>query len=246
MNSNVPLYGFGGGGGTGASLTANAPAGCTVTVSKDGKTKTKVAGADGVAVFKGLATGDWTLAITDGDQEKQKTVAITADYSIPIYFLFPLYGNGNEFTSTTGGFINDSKYIESSSPADRHGLAASSFEKGDSTIKMSLEEPSGWAITSMRTSKLINLDYFDTLTIKFKFSTGYTNSRAKLFVIGPEGTYITEQAVAILNFSDDRDSVVEKSLDIRDITGDHYIGAYICPNDENVAATLELFELNLK
>ena len=236
----------GGAGMSGAQLTVNAPAGATVTVSKDGKSKSKVADSAGVAVFKGLSSGEWTVTITDGDQEKQKTVAITADYSIPIYFLFPLYRNGNEFTSTTGGFINDSKYIEASSPADRHGLAASSFEKGDSTIKMSLEEPSGWAITSMRTSKLINLDYFDTLTIKYKFSTGNTNSRANLFVIGPEGTYISDQAIAILNLAADRDSVVEKSLDIRDITGDYYIGAYICPNDENVAATFELFELNLK
>ena len=61
-----------GGGGTGAKLTVTAPAGCTVTVSKDGKTKTKVAGSDGIVVFKGLASGSWTVTITDGSQ--------TADY----------------------------------------------------------------------------------------------------------------------------------------------------------------------
>lgn len=86
MQTMVPLYGFGGGGGTGAALTVTAPAGATVTVSKDGKSKTKVAGADGVAVFKGLATGDWTVTITDGSQTAQKTVTVTADYSTAITF----------------------------------------------------------------------------------------------------------------------------------------------------------------
>lgn len=86
MSTIVPMYGFGGGGGTGATLTVNAPPGCTVTVSKDGKTKTKTAGADGVAVFRGLATGQWTVTITDGEQTAQKTVTITADYSTAITF----------------------------------------------------------------------------------------------------------------------------------------------------------------
>lgn len=87
MSSNVPMYGFGGGsGGTGAALTVTAPARATVTVSKDGKSKTKVAGTDGVAVFKGLSSGDWTLSITDGTQTAQKTVTITADYDVSITF----------------------------------------------------------------------------------------------------------------------------------------------------------------
>ena len=68
MSTTVPLYGFGGGGGTGGTLTVTAPAGVSVTVSKDGKSKNKVASADGIAVFKGLATGAWTVTITDGSQ----------------------------------------------------------------------------------------------------------------------------------------------------------------------------------
>ena len=76
----------GGSGGIGDTLTIMAPAGCTVTVSKDGKTKTKVAGADGVAVFKGLATGDWMVTITDGTRTTQKTVPIAADYTTDLCF----------------------------------------------------------------------------------------------------------------------------------------------------------------
>lgn len=106
MSTMVPMYGFGGGGGTGAALTVTAPAGCTVTVSKDVKTKTKVAGTDGVAVFKGLATGDWTLSITDGEQTAQKTVTITADYSAAITFfaatIHVTYPAGSTCTATGG------------------------------------------------------------------------------------------------------------------------------------------------
>lgn len=85
------LYGNGGSGGTGATLAVTAPAGCTVTVSKDGKTKTKTAGADGLAVFKGLETGTWTVTITDGEQTAQKIVAVTADYATDVSFV-KVYG----------------------------------------------------------------------------------------------------------------------------------------------------------
>lgn len=87
MSIAVPLYGFGAsGGGTGGTLTVTAPANVTVTVSKDGKTKTKNSGTSGVVVFKGLASGTWTLKITDGSQTSSKPVVITANYSTVIAF----------------------------------------------------------------------------------------------------------------------------------------------------------------
>ena len=76
----------GGSGGTGATLTVTAPALCTVSISKDGKTKTKTAGADGLAVFKGLETGTWMLAITDGSNTASKPIMIRTDYSDRISF----------------------------------------------------------------------------------------------------------------------------------------------------------------
>ncbi len=94
------------GGLNGVTLTVNAPAGATVTVSKDGKRKTKVADTDGVAVFKGLSTGDWTLSITDGTQTAQKTVTITADYTTAITFfaatIHVTYPAGSTCTATDG------------------------------------------------------------------------------------------------------------------------------------------------
>lgn len=74
------------GGGTGGTLTVTAPANVTVTVSKDGKAKTKNSGTSGVVVFKGLASGTWTLTITDGSQTSSKPVVVTADYSTVIAF----------------------------------------------------------------------------------------------------------------------------------------------------------------
>ena len=75
-----------GGGGSGGTLTVTAPANVTVTVSKDGKTKTKNSGTSGVVVFKGLASGTWTLTITDGSQTSSKPVVVTSDYSTVIAF----------------------------------------------------------------------------------------------------------------------------------------------------------------
>ena len=87
MSIAVPLYGFGAsGGGSGGTLTVTAPANVTVSVSKDGKTKTKNSGASGVVVFKGLASGTWTVAITGDGKTAQKNVVITTDYSTAISF----------------------------------------------------------------------------------------------------------------------------------------------------------------
>lgn len=94
------------GGGTGGTLTVTAPANVTVTVSKDGKTKTKNSGTSGVVVFKGLATGTWTLTITDGIQTASKPVMVTADYSTTIAFFSATinvtYPAGSTCTATDG------------------------------------------------------------------------------------------------------------------------------------------------
>lgn len=95
-----------GGGGSGGTLTATAPANVTVTVSKDGKTKTKNSGTTGVVVFKGLASGTWTLKITDGSQTSSKPVVVTADYSTVIAFFAATinvtYPSGSTCTATDG------------------------------------------------------------------------------------------------------------------------------------------------
>ena len=74
------------GGGTGGTLTVTAPANVTVTVSKDGKSKIKNSGTSGVVVFKGLASGTWTVTITSDGKTAQKNVVVTTDYSTMIAF----------------------------------------------------------------------------------------------------------------------------------------------------------------
>ena len=101
MSISVPLYGFGGGSGvSGATLTVTAPAGCTVTVSKDGKTKIKTAGTDGLAVFKGLETGTWTVTITNGTDTFTNTVDLVADYTKTMDFI-KIYGIYRNITSAS-------------------------------------------------------------------------------------------------------------------------------------------------
>ena len=106
MNSNVPIYGFGGGGGSGAALTVTAPAGVTVTVSKDGKSKKKTANSSGIAVFKGLSTGEWTVTITDGEKTASKPVTIISDFNKTITFfsatIHVTYPAGSTCTATDG------------------------------------------------------------------------------------------------------------------------------------------------
>lgn len=106
MSEMVPLYGFGGSGGSGGTLTVTAPAGVTVTVSKDGKTKRKTANASGLAVFRGLASGDWTVTITDGTKIAQQTVTVTTDYAVEMTFfsatIHITYPSGSVCAATDG------------------------------------------------------------------------------------------------------------------------------------------------
>ena len=104
--SRAFLYGNGGTGAAGGTLTVTALAGVTVTVSKDGKTKTRTADSSGIAVFKGLASGTWTVTISDGTQTASKPVVITADYSTLMAFFAATinitYPAGSTCTATDG------------------------------------------------------------------------------------------------------------------------------------------------
>lgn len=99
-------YIIGGGGATGATLTVTGVAGDTVTITKDSKTYTRTFNSDGVAVFKGLATGTWTVTMTNGTQTASMTVVVTADYETSIsYFTATInvtYPAGSTCTATDG------------------------------------------------------------------------------------------------------------------------------------------------
>ena len=93
-------------GGKGAALTVTAPAGTTVTVSRDGKTMTRVAGVDGIVIFRGLETGTWTLSITDGEQTASKTVEIVTDYATEISFV-KVYSISRDITASSPAWTRE-------------------------------------------------------------------------------------------------------------------------------------------
>nr|DAW51216.1 MAG TPA: hypothetical protein [Caudoviricetes sp.] len=72
------------GGGSGCILTITAVASETVTISKNGKSKRKTADSNGIAVFRGLDTGRWTITIVRGGVPITRVATVTADYSVAI------------------------------------------------------------------------------------------------------------------------------------------------------------------
>ena len=97
-----------GGSGSGGTLTVTGIAGHTVTATKDGKTYTRTFNSGGVAVFKGLSTGTWTLTMAGGGQTATRTVTVNADYAVTItYFSATISitypANSNCVVANSGG-----------------------------------------------------------------------------------------------------------------------------------------------
>lgn len=97
-----------GGGGSGGTLTVTGIAGHTVTATKGGKTYTRTLNSSGVAVFKGLSTGTWTLTMTGDGQTATRTVDVNADYAVTItYFSATINitypANSNCVVTNSGG-----------------------------------------------------------------------------------------------------------------------------------------------
>lgn len=76
------------GGQTGATLTVTSSDAGTITVSNItlGKSYSKAVTAGGSVVFKGLATGTWTVNLSDETRTATKTITITSDYSTSITY----------------------------------------------------------------------------------------------------------------------------------------------------------------
>ena len=95
-----------GGGGSGGTLTVTGVAGDTVTVSKDGKTYSRTFNSSGIATFKGLKSGKWTVTMTGSSGTATRTVEISADYELTMaYFSATInvtYPSGSAVTVTDG------------------------------------------------------------------------------------------------------------------------------------------------
>lgn len=105
------------GGGSGCILTITAVASETVTISKNGKSKSKTADSKGVAVFRGLDTGKWTITIVRGGVPITRVVAVTADYSVAI----PLFAATINITYPSGSTCTCSDGTTTLSAPDTSG-----------------------------------------------------------------------------------------------------------------------------
>ena len=108
------------GGGSGCILTITAVASETVTISKNGKSKSKTADSKGVAVFRGLDTGKWTITIVRGGVPITRVVAVTADYSVAI----PLFAATINITYPAGSTCTCSDGTMTLSAPDTSGTWA--------------------------------------------------------------------------------------------------------------------------
>ena len=108
------------GGGSGCILTITAVASETVTISKNGKSKSKTADSKGVAVFRGLDTGKWTITIIRGGVPITRAVTVTADYSVAI----PLFAATINITYPAGSTCTCSDGTTTLSAPDTSGTWA--------------------------------------------------------------------------------------------------------------------------
>lgn len=164
-----------GGGGSGGTLTVTATAGVTVSVSKDGKVKTTTANAEGLAVFKGLETGTWTVTITDGVQTATSTVEIVTNYVAEMSFNRYLFDNGDDFKNLTGGWSKSGYTISGFNREDNSKVTI-----GNTIVCQAVSGSTTDYGGACGTANKINKDGFTKLRVKGSVS-GY-NSNARLYV----------------------------------------------------------------
>ena len=99
-------HGGGSGSGTGGTLTISAPVGSTITITKDGKSYFKLVDAEGIALFKGLDGGTWSIYSTDGNNNAEKSIPIVIDYSESISYQYVVF-DGTNTVDYVGGWSSD-------------------------------------------------------------------------------------------------------------------------------------------
>ena len=101
-------------------MTITAVASETVTISKNGKSKSKTTDSKGVAVFRGLDTGKWTITIVRDGVPITRVATVTADYSVAI----PLFAATINITYPAGSTCTCSDGTTTLSAPDTSGTWA--------------------------------------------------------------------------------------------------------------------------
>lgn len=165
-----------GGGGTGATLTVNAPAGVTVvaTNATTNRTYTRTANSSGVATFKGLPTGTYSVHITDGTTTSDNfTANVVADYALTVKFFAAYinvtYPSGSTCTCTDGAttFTATSTSGSYQFVVPHTGTWTVSCTDGSQSTSASV------SITADEQTKSVTLSYF-AATIKITYPKGST------------------------------------------------------------------------
>lgn len=165
-----------GGGGTGGTLTVNAPAGVTViaTNSTTNRTYTRTANSDGIAVFKGLATGTYLVHITDGTTTSDNfTATVVADYELTVKF-FAAYINVTYPAGSTCTCSDGSTTFTATSTSGSYQFVVPNT--GTWTVNCTDGSQSASAsvsITADEQTKSVALSYF-AATINVTFPAGST------------------------------------------------------------------------
>lgn len=73
-------------GGSGCTLNVTGVAGDTVTITKDSITRTKTLDSSGMATFKGLEGGVWSITMTNGSQTVTNVITLKTDYSMAMTY----------------------------------------------------------------------------------------------------------------------------------------------------------------
>ena len=121
-----------------------------------------------------------------------------------------LFINGNQYEGFTGGWVRADYYKGSDDNTD-----AGTLTVGDTIY---LKTSSGTYCKSVRTTNKIDLTNWKTLKYTV---TQYNKGEAAILVTSQVGD-VDNVSVAIGNFA-----VGENSLDIKELTGEYYIGAYV-------------------
>ena len=144
-----------GGGGSGGVLTVTAPEGSTIEVSKDTRKYTK---SGGVAVFKGLETGTWTVTIKKDGLTATQQIEIDADYELTMnYFTatiqvtFPTdctsvtCTKGDTVLSVPGGELSKGRYAFSVHEAGEWTLYCTNGVDTDTDV-VNVTEEKGYSV----------------------------------------------------------------------------------------------------
>lgn len=212
------------GGGSGCILTITAVASEPVTISQNGKSKSKTTDSKGVAVFRGLDTGKWTITIVRGGVPITRVVAVTADYSVAI----PLFAATINITYPAGSTCTCSDGTTTLSAPDTSGTWTCTVPNAGKWTVSSTDgdktKSADVVITTDGQTESVTLQY---ITYLFKDGETYDSLTG-----GWQGTIDAGKKVILLNATAGKTNSAYPKSKI-DLTNYDTVSAIV---DENVSA----------